>query len=112
MPKKTDDAVNRRLAALAAARPKGAEAPAPASSKKKRGRADRRATYRIGRVICDNRSEAPCVLKDLSDTGARIILEGEAGLSPRVILRIDQTGERRAARVAWQRGREAGLDFE
>lgn len=79
--------------------------------KKKRG-ADRKTTYRFGRVLNGNREEHACILRDLSDTGARVVFEGEASLSEVVTLRIELTGERRRARVVWQKEREAGLLFD
>lgn len=82
-----------------------------ASEKKKRAK-DRTPTFRAGRVIFSGRSEAPCVIKDLSDVGARIVLEGEASLPPLVTLVIATTGSRKAARVVWQDEREVGLSFD
>jgi hypothetical protein len=108
--KKDDDLLKRRLAALAERK---APAP-PAFEPKKKARPERAArltTFRFARIVCADRSQAACIIRDLSETGARIVLEGEAALSPVVILKIEQTGARKTARVVWQRGREAGLAF-
>lgn len=82
------------------------------SMKKKSRTADRKTTYRFGRVLNGNREEHPCILRDLSTTGARVVFEGEPALQGTVTLRIELTGERRRARVAWQKDREAGLEFD
>lgn len=111
MTKQTPDRMTKRLSALAAAKPVEAGAMAKSMRKKSRG-ADRKTTYRFGRVLSGDREEYACILRDLSATGARVVFEGDPALSPTVILRIELTGERRRARVAWQKDREAGLDFE
>lgn len=103
--------MSKRLSALATAKPAEAGAMAKSMRKKNRG-ADRKTTYRFGRVLSGNREEHPCILRDLSQTGARVVFEGEPALSQSVTLRIELTGERRRARVAWQKEREAGLSFE
>lgn len=107
-----DDAIEKRLAALSTRK---AAAPPPQSPKSKNAKtprgAERKTTYRFGRIVTEDGAVAICILKDLSATGARVALDGEAALPPRVTLKIDQTAETRAARVAWQRGNEAGLDF-
>lgn len=111
MAKQTPDRMTKRLSALATAKPVEAGAMAKSMRKKTRG-ADRKTTYRFGRVLNGNREEHACILRDLSATGARVVFEGEPSLSQTVTLRIELTGERRRARVAWQKDREAGLDFE
>lgn len=84
-----------------------------AKSVRKRSRAgDRKTTFRFGRVVSANREEHACILRDLSDKGARVVFEGEAALSAEVTLRIELTGEYRRAHVVWQKEREAGLSFE
>jgi hypothetical protein len=44
--------------------------------------------------------------------GARISLSGGGELPKRMMFQIHQLGEERAARLAWQLGRDAGLAFE
>lgn len=110
MTRKTDDRMTRRVTALAAAKP--VEGGALAKSVRKKSRSsDRKTTYRFGRVLNGSREEHPCILRNVSDTGARVVFEGEASLSDEVILRIELTGERKKARVVWQKDREAGLSF-
>lgn len=111
MPKQSKDRMTSRISALATAKPVVAGAMAKSMRKKNRG-ADRKTTYRFGRVMNGSREEHPCILRDLSMTGARVVFESEPALQETVTLRIELTGERRRARVAWQKDREAGLEFE
>ncbi len=103
--------MNSRVAALAAAKPPAAGAMERSVRKKTRGR-DRKTTFRFGRVISGRGEEYACILRDLSDSGARVVFEGEPGLLPTVMLRIELTGETRRAKVVWQKGRDAGLAFD
>jgi len=108
-----DDRLTRRLQSLSA--PKAdtfgkASALAGARKKSKRG-SERQPTFKVGRVLFSGNSDIACVIKDFSDLGARIILEGEAALPEDVVLSIAQAGIRRRAKVIWQHEREAGLSF-
>jgi hypothetical protein len=113
--KEKADRLSKRLSTLATTKPSLAPVfgrtsrPGPAD-KKKRAK-DRTPTFKAGRVVFSGRSEAPCVIKDLSDSGARIVLEGEASLPPQVTLVIATTGSRKEASVVWQVDREVGLSF-
>jgi hypothetical protein len=111
VPKKSDERMSRRVAALATAKPPEAGAMAKSVRKKTRTH-DRQTTFRFGRVINGRGEEYACILRDLSDSGARVVFEGEPGLLPTVILRIELTGETRRAKVVWQKSREAGLAFD
>lgn len=53
-------------------------------------------------VIC-------CIIKDISRSGARIMMEGAVDLPERLVLSVDQSGRRYRAHVAWRRDQEAGL---
>ncbi|HNR75677.1 MAG TPA: hypothetical protein PKM48_01000, partial [Parvularculaceae bacterium] len=89
----------------------GGEALMSAARKKVQRNAERPPTFKVGRIIHSGASEIPCVIKDFTDIGARIVLEGEAALPEDVCLSIAQAGVRRIAKVIWQHGREAGLSF-
>jgi hypothetical protein len=52
-----------------------------------------------------------CVLLDLSETGARLRVFGVDELPPILTLLVPRLGIPAQARVAWQRGRECGLEF-
>ncbi|MFN3958621.1 MAG: PilZ domain-containing protein [Parvularculaceae bacterium] len=111
MPRKPDDLITKRVAALASAKPPPAGAMEKSLRKKSRGQ-DRQTIFRFGRVINGRGEEYACILRDISDTGARVVFEGEPGLLPTVILKIELTGEIKRAKVVWQKGRDAGLSFE
>ncbi len=111
MAKKPNERMTSRVAALAAAAPPAAGAMDRSVRKKTRGQ-DRQTTFRFGRVINGRGEEHACILRDLSDSGARVVFEGEPGLLPTIMLRIELTGETRRAKVVWQKGRDAGLSFE
>lgn len=110
--RKPDNPLERRLAAITAARPVVCTQISSQKAGPKNGRAsDRIPAYKFARLLTADRSELNCIVRDVSANGVRVVLEGNVALSERVILKIDLTGERRRARVAWQREREAGLSF-
>lgn len=110
MKKRGDERLSRRLGALSRATKIEAPPPKVRNPRKERA-ADRRSTYRPGIVVDESGAETSCIIKNLSEAGARIVLEGEAALSPRVVLKIVQCAEKRAAEIIWQRECEAGLKF-
>ncbi|MEL6361934.1 MAG: PilZ domain-containing protein [Pseudomonadota bacterium] len=71
----------------------------------------RHRTYKFGIVEADKANRYPCIIQDLSTTGAKIALEGAFRLPPRIILKINQTGASQECRVAWQDENIAGLEF-
>ena len=55
---------------------------------------------------------APCVVRDISETGARLELAGDLALPDQFDLHIDKKNATRPALVRWQRAREFGVVFE
>lgn len=109
---KDKDRINRRLAAIKSASAAQYDGPElPRKQQRKKRAADRQTVYRFARVIMPDRSMLNCIIKDLSPGGARIMIEGNIELPPRVLLKIDQTGQTKQARVAWQKETEIGLQF-
>lgn len=109
-----NDRLNKRLATLTsnkAAPPKLEPQKAPPPIEKKKRKRERTPTFRAGRVIFSGRNDVACIIKDMTEAGARIVLDGEAALPPEVILVISQSAARRPATVAWQKEREVGLSF-
>lgn len=109
-----DDRLERRLKTLSGQNP---NAPAFGNRKVRPRNTDKRSqdrtpTFRAGKVIFSGRNEIPCVIKDCTQEGARVALEGELALPEEVVLVIAQAGVRRAAHVIWQDGREVGLEFQ
>ena len=78
---------------------------------------DRRASRRQksflrGVVYFDKqRSETACLVRDLSEDGARIILSQTVTIPDLVELEIPQREQVLIARVEWRRADEAGLSF-
>lgn len=65
------------------------------------------------RVLLDGNSlPCPCAIADISETGARIMLESECELPERFILLLTPSGEaRRHCRLVWRDGLAAGVEF-
>lgn len=60
----------------------------------------------IGTVLSE------CLIKDISETGARIILPRAARLPKQVLLRITGEVTPMSAFVVWQTGTKCGLEFD
>lgn len=74
-------------------------------------RTERHATFRMGEIAISGSQTLTCVVRDLSNVGARITLEGAIGLPPKALFIVGQSGIRKQVRVVWQDGTEAGLQF-
>lgn len=72
---------------------------------------ERVATYIFARLGVEADTEIDCVIRDMSDGGARIRLEQVRPLPATVRLTIPETGQTRICRLAWQKARHAGLAF-
>ena len=114
MPKKEKgpSALERRLAAVSASSAAASSMARPRGGKRTVRGDERAPSYRFATVVVNGKFEHKAILKDLSDTGARIVLEGLQTLPPVVVLKVAQTGARMQARVVWQHDTEAGLSFE
>ena len=109
---KKNDRLAARLAAInnAAQDVSAARIPPP----KKRGppeRAPREPVFRPGKLYISKSDHLRCVIRNVSTSGAYVHMEGVHPLPPIVILKFDQTGVIKKARVAWQRETEVGLAF-
>jgi len=91
------------------------ERPRPATSGglggKIRLRADRRVTFKDGSVILPSGERYAVVIKDVSDTGARIEFFVRTTLPDEFVLSEPTLKLRRRVRVTWQRDGVAGLQF-
>jgi PilZ domain len=63
-------------------------------------------------VFNDGRSTADCLIRDLSQTGAKLTVSALIPLPDRFELIIPQKGITRRVRVAWRRAGEIGVRFE
>lgn len=108
---KDKDRISARLAAIKTASAAQFDMPEkPRPSSNKRG-SDRRTVYRFARLVLPDRSVVKCIMKDISPGGAKVVIEGAIIMPPKVLLKVDQTGETKRARVAWQTDTEVGLQF-
>jgi len=78
---------------------------------------DRRSSFRSrtlleGHVIVPGRSShMGCTVLDLSEAGARLLLDWETPLPPEFEIRIPRRRLSRRATVVWSNGRDVGLKF-
>lgn len=65
-----------------------------------------------GQIIFDNRlSRVECTVRDISETGARIVFANPARIPPEFELRIPKKKLVRQARVMWYDGQNYGVMF-
>jgi hypothetical protein len=77
-----------------------------------RRQAGRRKSFLRGLVYFDNKHGAlSCLVRDLSDKGARIIFSENVTVPETFDLHILQKNQTLRAHVSWRRGDEIGLDF-
>jgi len=54
----------------------------------------------------------PCMIADVSATGAHLVLQSDDELAPRFMLLLSATGgARRRCRLAWRSGLDVGAEF-
>lgn len=72
----------------------------------------RKRSFLQGRLLFNGRQSAiDCVVRDLSDDGARVAFSAAVAIPDIVELVLPSKEETFRARVAWRRGEEAGLAF-
>lgn len=71
----------------------------------------RRRTLLSGKIEFLGRSTFECVIRDLSEAGARLRCDQHVALPDLLDLVIEKTSERRCAQVVWRRECEIGLAF-
>jgi hypothetical protein len=68
--------------------------------------------YNASVLLDATSSPRRCSISDISETGARIMLESECELPERFILLLTPSGEaRRHCRLVWKNGLSAGVAF-
>jgi hypothetical protein len=64
-------------------------------------------------VVCEDQVNLPCTLLDISDLGARIMIEKPGELPERFTLIMTARGvPRRRCRIVWRGHNEIGVSFE
>lgn len=84
------------------------QAPDPAE---KRG-SPRRRMLKQGRVILSDSTTISCVIRDMSDTGARIVFGGPVSLPDSFRLAVVNADDIYAVDLIWHRGFAAGVAFK
>jgi len=77
-----------------------------------RRRTPRGRTY-LGTQVAFNRraSTLDCLMRNLSDDGAKLVFSGPASIPGEFDLLIHREGHSRRARVVWRQESEAGVEF-
>ena len=73
--------------------------------------APRRRTLKKGRVVLSNSTVMDCLVRDLSETGARLEFGGAVSLPPSFRLLVIGSNVLHPAVLSWQRGLMAGVNF-
>jgi hypothetical protein len=72
----------------------------------------RQKSFLQGRVYYNNRrSSADCLVRDVSDAGARLVFSGPVSIPDVIEIYLSNKEEVRRAKIQWRRGNEMGVDF-
>jgi len=71
----------------------------------------RRRALKEAKVVMSDWTTIDCVVRDMSETGAKVQFSGPTELPGEVRLLILSSNMLQPAEVAWQRGQSAGLHF-
>ncbi len=71
----------------------------------------RRASCRGASIYNNRRSSVDCLVRDISDTGAKLVFGGTVNIPDVVELYLPNKDEVRRAKVQWRKGNEMGVDF-
>ena len=112
MRKKQKNKIADRLASISSTAPKVTDARIPELKKKEDPRrAPREPVFRPGKLFISKTEHLRCIIRNTSVTGAYLHMEGVHPLPEIVVLRFDQTGIVKKARVVWQKEIEVGLEY-
>lgn len=74
--------------------------------------AARQRSFLQGRIFYNNRrSSVDCLVRDVSETGAKLVFPGAVTLPDIVEIYLSNKEEVRRAKVQWRRGNEMGVGF-
>ncbi len=107
---RAEEFVAQRLSAITKAKPVTCPE-ATAVLREHKPRAPRTTVYRLASLFINKMDSERCIVVNLSADGARITMEDVIDLPETVVLRFDQSGIRKNARVVWRQDRDAGLCF-
>ncbi|MBV1698250.1 MAG: PilZ domain-containing protein [Hyphomicrobiales bacterium] len=64
------------------------------------------------KVVVDQSEQRPCTISDVSQTGARVVLEKDEPLPDRFLLLLSRNGgPQRRCRIVWRTGVSVGVEF-
>ncbi len=104
------EAVNRRLADIVNTKPPAALSGLFDENECRR-RQPRKSVFRLARIFVNKIDSVRCVVINLSADGARVSIEGDFDMPQFVVLKFEESGIKKKARVAWQHQNEFGLSF-
>lgn len=102
--------IAQRLASIASALRAGAS-PSREEPERRQEQPARRTVYVPARIFLEDFRSVNCVIVDISENGARILIGGDVSLPQSLKLKTLHDGRFRRARLVWQRNRDAGISF-
>jgi hypothetical protein len=75
-------------------------------------RSARHRTLKGGKICLQNLWSIDCVVRDLSEGGAGLVVEGQAGIPEHFTLAISNSSINRPCRVAWRSANRLGVSFQ
>jgi len=77
-----------------------------------RRRGTRHRTLKAGKIVVHaHRSVVDCMVRNMSEKGALLVVAGLAGISEKFELMIEATGEQHPCRVVWRGENRLGVEF-
>lgn len=73
--------------------------------------ADRRKTLKQGQAVLSNSTLIDCVIRDMSDSGARLEFGGPTEIPPKFKLLFTSSKQAVPVEVTWRRGFSVGVRF-
>jgi hypothetical protein len=86
------------------------KAVSPGSNERRRNPRSR--TLKQGHIILPDASAISCVVRDISSTGARIVLGSSCDLSAGFRIQVASDDRFNQVKLIWQRGLAAGIAFD
>jgi len=75
--------------------------------------APRQKTFLRGTIFCNDRQKSvECIVRDLSDTGARLVLPSDATVPDEIELYVPKKQRSHFGAVKWRRADEIGMEFQ
>jgi hypothetical protein len=84
----------------------------PADENAEKRGSPRRRMLKQGRVILSDSTTITCIIRDMSETGARIVFGGPVHLPESFRLAIVNSDDVHAVNLIWHRGFAAGVSFQ